>query len=83
LKPTDGTKAKALHVHKGQIDGRTCHAEAESLIKAEGGVPGWQEMRTTLADLLLNTGFPPEEAASYDRRRRDPYEHGGARALCG
>lgn len=65
-----GSKLKALHVHKGSIDGKTCHQEAEDLIRSGGGTPGWQEMKTCLADLAHNIGFPPDQMAAFDRQRR-------------
>lgn len=68
-----GSKIKALHVHKGTIDGRTCHEEADKLIRAGGGTPGWQEMKRCLTDLTANCGFPAEEMAEYAKRDSDPF----------
>lgn len=51
------SKLTALHVHKGNIDGKTCHEEADLIITTGGGTPGWQEMTTCLDDLLKNTGI--------------------------
>jgi len=65
----NGAKLRTLQVHKGRIDGRTCHEEADNRFRAEGGMPGWEEMKTFLADAVHNIGFPPEELAEYDRRR--------------
>lgn len=53
------TKIMALHVHKGSIDGKTCHQEADSMISASAGSPGWQEMESYLSDLNHNIGLPP------------------------
>jgi hypothetical protein len=64
-----GSRVKALYVHKGHIDNKTCHAQADSLILGKGGDPGWQEMKTYLADLTHNIGFPPSEIAEYDKQR--------------
>lgn len=69
----NNAKLKALHVHKGKIDGKTCHEEADSLIKAGGGTPGWQEMRSCLTDLVTNVGFPLEDMVKYDKRMRDAF----------
>jgi hypothetical protein len=66
------SKLKALHVHKGSIDGKTCHHEADLIIRSGGGTPGWQEMRTCLADLAHNIGFTPAAMAKFDKRRDDP-----------
>lgn len=68
-----GSKLKALHVHKGPIDGKTCHQEADSIIRSGGGTPGWQEMKAVLTELAHNTGFPPDEMAKYDKRLSDPF----------
>ena len=68
-----GSKVKALHVHKGTIGGKTCHQEAEAMIISGGGTPGWQEMKTCLADLAYNIGFPPAKMAEYDKQRNDPF----------
>lgn len=53
----NNSKLKALHVHKGNLDGQTCHQEADALIRAGGGTPGWQEMSACLTDLFHNTGM--------------------------
>lgn len=63
-----GSKITALHVHKGNIDGKTCHDEAEAMIRAGGGTPGWQELKACLVDMVHNSGFPPDEMAKYDTR---------------
>lgn len=68
-----GSKLKALHVHKGTIDGMTCHQEADSMIRAGGGTPGWVEMKAGLVDLAHNAGFPPAEMVKYDKTRSDPF----------
>lgn len=62
------SKLKALHVHKGNIDGKTCHEEAESSIRSGGGTPGWQEMKRALTDLVFNVGFPADKMAEYAKR---------------
>lgn len=67
----EGSKLRLLHVHKGSIDGRTCHAEAEALLAKNGGAVGWQEMKAFLADLAANAGFPGAEMAEYDQRHQD------------
>lgn len=69
-----GGKVRSLHVHKGRIDGHTCHEEADALIRKDGGTPGWQEMKSFLADLVHNSGFPAEELANYVKRQQDPFE---------
>ena len=66
----DGSKLRLLHVHKGSIDGRTCHAEPEALLGKNGVAVGWQEMKTFLADLAANAGFPAVEMAEYDERHQ-------------
>jgi hypothetical protein len=63
----EGERAKTLHVHKGSIDGRTCHHEAELLIKSGGGTPGWQELKRHFAGLAYNVGFPAAAMAQYDK----------------
>jgi hypothetical protein len=70
---SQGSKIKALHVHKGQIDGKTCHQEADAIIKSGGGTPGWQEMKACITDLAHNIGFPPSEIVQYDKIRSDPF----------
>lgn len=65
---SSNSKITAFHVHKGPIDGKTCHAEADTLIRAAGGTPGWQEMQRALTDLVANSGFPAEKMAKYDKR---------------
>lgn len=54
-----GSTITALHVHKGSIDGKTCHQEADSMISVSAGSPGWQEMESYLSDLNHNIGLPP------------------------
>jgi len=66
----DGSKVRLLHVHKGSIDGRTCHDEAEALLGKNGEPVGWQELKTYLADLVANAGFPAAEMAEYVERRQ-------------
>lgn len=63
----NGERAKALHVHKGNIDGKTCHHEADLIIRSGGGSPGWQELKRHLADLAHNVGFPAAAMAEYDK----------------
>lgn len=63
----DGERAKALHVHKGTIDAKTCHREADLIIRSGGGTPGWQELKRHFADLAHNVGFPPASMADYDK----------------
>ena len=63
----DGERAKTLHVHKGNIDGKTCHHEADLIIRSGGGTPGWQELKRHLADLAHNVGFPAAAMAEYDK----------------
>jgi hypothetical protein len=67
----DGELAKVLYVHKGKIEGKTCHEEADSMITASGGKPGWQELKTHLCHLLHNVGFPAADAAEYEIRHRE------------
>jgi hypothetical protein len=69
-----GGKVRALLVHKGKIDGRTCHEEAEALIRKEGGNAGWHEMKAFLADLVHNAGFPAKELADYVKRQHGTFE---------
>lgn len=64
---TAGAKLKPLHVHKGRIDGRTCHQEAESLLGAPKVSVGWDELMNIMIDLAHNVGFPPGKMAEYDR----------------
>lgn len=66
----NGARVKALTVHKGNIDGRTCHQEADSLIAGGGGRPGWQELKRHLVDLAANVGFPAKAMQTYDESRR-------------
>ncbi len=40
-----GERLKALHVHKGSIDDKACHHEAELIIQADRGTLGWQEWK--------------------------------------
>jgi len=63
-----GSKLRLLHVHKGSIDGKTCHREAEALLGTDGAAVGWQEMRAFLTDLISNAGFPPADALDYESR---------------
>lgn len=65
----DGSKRRLLHVHKGTIDGHTCHAEAEALLSGGNAAIGWQEMKAFLSDLVANVGFPAQEMAMYDSKR--------------
>ena len=65
---TPGAKVSVLHVHKGNIDGHTCHAEAEAMIAAKGASPGWQEMATFLVDMMSNVGFSPADAVEHEKR---------------
>jgi hypothetical protein len=64
----NNSKIKAFHVHKGTIDGKTCHQEADTLIRAAGGTPGWQEMKRSLTDLVANSDFPADKMAEYAKR---------------
>lgn len=66
----NGTKAQVLHVHKGSIDGKTCHQNADALISKAGGNPGWQELKACLTDLAHNVGFTPAEQVGERFRRR-------------
>ncbi len=66
-----GERAKILYVHKGKIDGRTCHQAADAIISEGGGTPGWQELKTHLCHIASNVGFPSEKMAEYDKRHRD------------
>ena len=68
-----GSKIKVLHVHKGQIEGKTCHQEADAIIKSGGGTPGWQEMKACITDLAHNIGFPPHEMDQYNKTRGDSF----------
>lgn len=63
----DGERAKTLHVHKGSIDGKTCHEEADKLIRSGGGTPGWQELKRHLCDLAHNLAFPPQQMADFEK----------------
>ena len=63
----NGERAKTLHVHKGKIDGMTCHEEADSIIRAGGGTPGWQELKRHLCDLAHNVAFPADQMVAYDK----------------
>lgn len=56
----NGAKVPVLFVHKGSIDGRTCHAQADAKLKAAGEDPGWQELSTFLRDLASNVGLKNE-----------------------
>lgn len=64
----DGERAKTLHVHKGIIDGKTCHHEADLIIRSGGGTPGWQELKRHLVDLAHNVGFPASAMVEYDKQ---------------
>lgn len=66
LRP-DGERPKALHVHKGSIDGKACHHQAELIIQAGGGTPGWQEWKLYICNLAHNVAFPASEMAVYDK----------------
>ncbi|WLI13888.1 MULTISPECIES: hypothetical protein [Pseudomonas] len=63
----NGERAKTLHVHKGSIGGKTCHHEAELIIRSGGGTPGWQELKRHLCDLAHNVAFPASVMAEYDK----------------
>lgn len=63
----DGERAKVLYIHKGKMDGKTCHHEADLIIRAGGGTPGWQELKQHLVDLAQNVAFPGDEMAQYDK----------------
>lgn len=66
----EGAKIRMLHVHKGNIDGHTCHQEAEALLSAGGkNMVGWEEMKTFLSDLVDNAGFPPHDIEAHVSRR--------------
>lgn len=65
----NGSRVKVLTVHKGDIDGRTCHQEADSLVAAGGGRAGWQELKQHLVDLAANVGFSAEAMHAYDKSR--------------
>jgi hypothetical protein len=62
----EGDRLKALHVHKG-IDGKACHQEAELIIQADGGAPGWQEWKRYICDLAHNVAFPASAMVVYDK----------------
>lgn len=66
----DGAKLRLLHVHKGRIDGRTCHQEAEALLGAPKASVGWQELKAFMVDLSHNVGFGPAEMVEYDDQPR-------------
>jgi len=66
----NGSRVKALSVHKGNIDGKTCHHEAELIIASGGGRAGWEELKAALTDLSSNVGFPASEMAKYDANRK-------------
>ena len=72
FKDTSGqsAKLKALHVHTGSPNGKTCHQEAESLIRSGGGTPAWQDLRSSMADLAHNSGFPAAEMYAFVESRR-------------
>ncbi|WP_116894782.1 hypothetical protein [Pseudomonas savastanoi] len=63
----DKERLKMLHVHKGSIDGRTCHHEADQIIRSGGGEPGWQEWKQHLCDLAHNVAFPATAMVTYDK----------------
>jgi len=63
----DGERVKILYTHKGNIDGKTCHHEAELIIRSGGGTPGWQELKRYLTDLAHNVGFPASAMVEYDK----------------
>jgi hypothetical protein len=64
----NGERAKTLQVHKGKINGKTCHEEADSIIKSGGGTPGWMELKAYLYYLTSNIKFPPSEMVEYEKR---------------
>lgn len=66
----DGSRLRLLHVHKGSIDGHTCHAEAEALLRQNGQLVGWKELKEFLVDLAANADFPASDMAEYDARRQ-------------
>lgn len=78
-------RSKTMFVHKGKIDGMTCHEKADSLIRAENGIPGWQEFKTYLSHFASNVRFPPAEIAKYaeDMDMRDIFQpkHEPARSI--
>ena len=54
----NNSKTALLHVHKGQIDSKNCHAKADAIIISSEGTPGWIDMKEFLLKLVINTGFP-------------------------
>lgn len=71
-KVRDGEQVQPLYVHKGRIDGHTCHDEADAMIEANGGIPAWQELRGHLMSLVANCGITVEQLL--DEERRNPRE---------
>ncbi|WP_036177360.1 hypothetical protein [Massilia sp. 9096] len=63
---TNGERTEILYVHKGSIDGKTCHRDAEQIIRSAGGTPGWQGLQDVFVDLAHNIAFPPALMADYD-----------------
>jgi hypothetical protein len=63
----NGERVKTQHVHKGSIDGKTCHHEADLIIQSGGGSPGWQEWKRYLCDLAHNVAFPASKMVDYDK----------------
>lgn len=65
----NGERVKTLFVHKGTIDGKTCHQEADAIINSGNGKAGWQELKAYLVDLAANVGFPAAQMAQFDADR--------------
>ncbi len=68
----NGSRLGVRFVHKGSIDGRTCHDKAEAEISTAGGKPGWEELKMFLANLAFNVGFPARDMAAHDNNRSRP-----------
>ena len=66
----NGARVKVLLVHKGNIDDKTCHQEADSIVASGGGRPGWQELKQHLVDLVANVGFSAKAMQAYDEAHR-------------
>ena len=56
----NGEITNVLYTHKNFVNGN-CMAKAESVIRSDGGEPGWLELSEHLASLVDNVGLTAKD----------------------